>query len=190
MISEEFRRRALSFVSSERRLHVEGTAAEAERLAKRWGEDVDRAVTAALLHDCTKRIKGEEQLKLCESYGIMVTQDDLDSPGVLHALSGAEFAVREFGVSEEVASAIRTHTTGTPNMTCLQRIIYLSDLIEPTRSFSGLKKIRMLAYENLLEAMVAATAHTIEYLCADRRAVHMATVSTYNSLLKERESRK
>lgn len=189
MISEEFRSRALALVQPERREHVEGTARTAEHLAKRWGADVCSAVTAALLHDCTKHIKGAEQLKLCERYGIIITQDDRESPGVLHAMSGAEFALREFGVAREVADAIRTHTTGAPEMTMLQRIIYLADLIEPTRSFRGIDEIRSLADTDMLEAMIAATAHTVIYLCEGRRAVHTATVSTYNALLRERARR-
>ena len=184
MISEELRSRALALVEPHRTAHVEGAASEAEHLAVRWGADVDDAVTAALLHDCTKYIKNAEQLKLCEQYGIIVTRDERESPAVLHALSGAEYAAREFGVPPHIADAIRTHTTGAPDMTLLQSIIYLADIIEPTRNFPGVDELRSLAYTDLRAALIAAASRTISYLCADRRAVHPATVDTYNALLR------
>ena len=185
MVSKALRRQALDCVELKRRPHVEGVAETARRLAERWGADPDEAELAGLLHDCTKRYKGAEQLNLCEEYGIILTQADRESLPVLHALTGAEYARREFGVSDEICAAIRTHTTGAPSMTLLQRIIYLADMIEPTREFSGVKALRKLAKRDLTQALIAATSRSIAYVCKRRQNLHPATVETYNALLRE-----
>ena len=185
MISEELRAKALDCVKQKRRPHVEGVARTARKLAERWGADPDDAELAGLLHDCTKRFSGEEQLKLCEEYGIILNQADRESLQVLHALTGAEYARREFGVSPEICAAIRTHTTGAPEMTLLQRIVYLADMIEPTRDFSGVKTLRKLAEKDLTQALIIATARTIAYVAERQQSLHPATVETYNALLRE-----
>jgi nicotinate-nucleotide adenylyltransferase len=46
------------------------------------------------------------------------------------------------------------HTTGRVKMTALDKVIYLTDYIEPTRDIEGIEKLRALAYESLDDAMV------------------------------------
>jgi nicotinate-nucleotide adenylyltransferase len=62
-------------------------------------------------------------------------------------------AEHEFGMPEEICSAIRWHTTGRPDMTLLEKIIYLADYIEPTRAFDGLDALRKASYEDLDAAL-------------------------------------
>ena len=59
---------------------------------------------------------------------------------------------------------MRWHTTGKEDMTNLEKIIYLADLIEPSRMFEGVDEIRELAYKNLDSAMLKALTHTTIYL--------------------------
>ncbi len=40
-------------------------------------------------------------------------------------------------MKDAVYEAIRWHTTGKPDMTLLEKIIYLADYIEPNRDFPG-----------------------------------------------------
>ena len=72
-----------------------------------------------------------------------------------HPFLGAEVAKREYGVEdEEILEAIRWHTTGKPDMTVLDKIIFIADYIEPNRKkFDGLETARKLAYEDLDKAM-------------------------------------
>ena len=58
--------------------HTLGVAAEAERLADKFGVDKDKARIAGLLHDCAKNLdekSGEEFSAICSKYG--VTLDEL-----------------------------------------------------------------------------------------------------------------
>ena len=109
-------------------------------LAMRYGQDLDQAELAGLLHDCAKYFNDEEIIKKCRKHGIEVSEAELRAPAVLHAKYGAWLAKNRYGVSDpEILSAIRWHTTGKPDMTTLEKIIFIADYIEPNRApFPGL----------------------------------------------------
>lgn len=113
--------------------HVMGCEEEAVRMAKKWGENPYDAAVAGILHDCTKKLTVDEQLILCDKYGIIIDMSVAGTDKTLHQITGAAVAYHEFGVSEKIRDAIRWHTTGKPKMTCLEKIIYLADYIEPNR---------------------------------------------------------
>ena len=156
------REKAYAFLKPERIAHVAGCESEAVKLAMRWGEDPETAAEAGILHDITKKRNFEEQLILCGKYGIINDNLELNSPKLLHAKTGAALARDLFGVSDRVYEAIRWHTTGKPDMTVLEKIIYLADYIEPTRDFPGVEKLRELCYEDIDEAMALGLSMSLE----------------------------
>ncbi len=158
------RERAYSYLKPKRVPHVAGCEAEARRLALRWGEDEELAAEAAILHDITKRLDLKQQLILCEKYDIIADTLEAKSEKLLHSKTGAALASEMFGVSEQVANAIRWHTTGKADMTKLEKIIYLADYIEPTRDFEGVETLRRLAYEDLDKALVLGFEMSLEDL--------------------------
>jgi len=147
------RARAHSMLKPERIPHVDGCEIESLRLAKRWGVNTDDAREAAILHDITKKLSPEENISILERHGVTVGNLEVAEEKLLHAKSGAELARSEFGVSEDVANAIRWHTTGRAGMSDLEKVIYVADYIEPVRDFEGVEALRALAYENLDKAM-------------------------------------
>ena len=147
------RGRAHSMLAPSRIPHVDGCEREAVALAKRWGVDVDDAREAAILHDITKNLDVDGNLKILEESGIYVGAVAYAEEKLLHSKSGAELARSEFGVSDGVADAIRWHTTGRAGMSALEKVIYLADYIEPTRDFDGVGELRRLAYTDLAAAM-------------------------------------
>lgn len=157
--------------------HVRGCEEEAVRLAERWGCDPVMAAEAAILHDCTKKLELQEQLALCEKYGYQPDLLERVSSKLLHAKTAAELAAAEFGCCAEVVSAIRWHTTGRADMTLLEKIVYLADYIEPTRSFDGVDRLRALAYENLDRAMLLGFEMSLEDISAQGNPVHQDTVA-------------
>jgi nicotinate-nucleotide adenylyltransferase len=184
---ELIREKAPALAGEKRRAHVAGCAREAIRLAERWGADTLKAEAAALLHDSTKKLGTAEQLKLCKQYGIITKSSDTDSPSVLHAITAAELGRREFSVPGEVAGAIRWHTTGRADMSLLEKIIYVADVIEETRSFDGVDKIRLAAYSDIDYAILLAAASAIRELCGRMSVIHPDTIEAYNFLLKKRQ---
>ena len=179
---EQLRPVALSYLKHKRIPHVLGTEQEAIRLAERYGADVERARRAALLHDCTKKLEMEEQLALCERYGIALDELEQAALKLLHSKTGAAIARDVFGVDEEVYSAIWYHTTGRAGMTLLEKIIYLADYIEPTRDFPGVEPLRQACYEDLDKGLLLGLEMSIEEMRRMGNPVHHATVEARDAL--------
>ncbi|MBO5543387.1 MAG: nicotinate (nicotinamide) nucleotide adenylyltransferase, partial [Oscillospiraceae bacterium] len=156
------REQAYTMISAKRIAHVAGCETEAVSLAMHWGEDPEAAAEAGILHDITKGLSYKEQLKLCEKYAIICDTDELKAPKLLHARTGAAMARDLFGIPDAVYEAIRWHTTGKPDMTLLEKIIYIADYIEPTRDFPGVEAVRAIAYTDLDAAMLTGLRQTIE----------------------------
>lgn len=90
----------------------------------------DKVFLACLLHDCAKYVEPQRYAE----YGF-VAPPDMPEP-VIHSFLGALVAKKDFGITdEEVLSAIAYHTTGCPNMTQLQKIVYVADKTEQTRPY-------------------------------------------------------
>ena len=179
---EQLRPVALSYLKHKRIPHVLGTEQEAVRLAERYGADVEKARVAALLHDCTKKLSMEEQLALCEKYGIQLDELEQKALKLLHSKTGAAIARDMFGVDDEIYSAIWYHTTGHANMTKLEKIIYLADYIEPTRDFPGVDELRNVCYEDLDKGLLKGLEMTSEEMTAMGNPVHHATIEARDAL--------
>lgn len=157
-----------SALNEHRYVHTLGVAYTAAAMAMRFGGDPDRALLAGLLHDCAKCFSDEDSLRLCEEGGIVLSDVERKNTALIHAGLGVYIAERDYDVHDaDILDAIRTHTTGEPDMSTLQKIIYLADLIEPGRSAQRLPflpEIRKLAFEDLDECIYQVTAQQLEYL--------------------------
>jgi len=173
---EELRCVALSYLKPKRMPHVLGTEQEALRLARRYGADEQDTRTAALLHDCTKKLNIDEQLQLCERYGVVLDYMQRWALKLQHALTGAEIARHVFGVNDAVYEAIRWHTTGKADMTTLEKVIYLADYIEPTRDFPGVEELRRVVYEDLDRGLLLGLEMTVEEMQGWGNPVHEDTL--------------
>jgi len=154
--------KSYAMLDQKRIRHVAGCELEAVKLARRWGADEDLAREAAILHDCTKLLGLEEQLRLCEKYGIITDAVEKKDVKLLHSKTGACIAKYEFGLSDEVYEAIYWHTTGRADMSLLEKIIYMADYIEPSRIFEGVESLRRLSYKDLDEALISGLQMSIE----------------------------
>lgn len=173
---EWLRPKALSMLNGSRIAHVIGCEHEAARLANRWGADKDDAREAALLHDITKNRDMNQQLILCEIYGIITDSAEKNNEKLLHAKTGAEVGRDLFGIHGAVYDAIFWHTTGRCGMGLLEQIIYLADYIEPNRCFDGVEKLRELAYKDLRAAMSLGLKMSIDDLVQSETLPHRHTV--------------
>lgn len=180
------RSKVLPYLSDRRVAHVTGCEDEAVRLAMHWGEDAELAAEAAILHDITKKMSFDEQLILCRDYGIVCDEAQLANEKLLHALTGAALSAAKFGVCEAVAEAILWHTTGKPDMTLLEKIIYLADYIEPTRDFEGVDRLRQLCYEDIDEAMILGLEMGLEELKRCNIEPHRSSVEALDWYINRR----
>ena len=172
---DELRPIALSYLKPKRVAHVLGTERTAAELARQYGVDETEARIAALLHDCTKKLDIEEQLKLCDVYNIDMDEMERTTLKLQHSRTGAEIARHVFGVSDAVYDAIRYHTTGRPDMTMLEKIIYIADYIEPNRTFDGVEKVRAATARSLEEGILLGLTMTIEEMEGYGTPIHHLT---------------
>ena len=164
-----------SMVRAKRIPHIRGTEEEAVRLAARWGVDETPARRAAILHDCTKYLELNEQVAICRRFGVELDELEQRAVKLLHSKTGACIAKHIFGETEQVYQAIFWHTTGKPDMSMLEKVIYLADYIEPTRDFDGVEPLRRLAYEDIDKALLMGMEMTIEEMKQRGSPIHRNT---------------
>lgn len=163
-----------SMIFSKRIPHVKGTEWEAAELAKRWGADELDARRAAILHDCTKYWSLAKQLSKCAEYGILLDRVEQKTLPLLHSKTASAVAERQFGMSEDICSAICWHTTGKADMTLLEKILYIADYAEPNRSWS--EEAHDLAMMDLDAGVLLGLENTIRFTQAQGREVHYRTI--------------
>ena len=131
---------------------------------------------AALLHDITKELPLEKQLKLCRRYGI--APGEYPSCAVLHGQTAAHLARERFHVNDAVFSAVFCHTTGKADMNVFDKIIFLADYIEPSRVHEHCKQTRSTFYGGLQKCGPAQSAELLDeavLLCLDGTLSHLLT---------------
>lgn len=161
--------------------HTLGVAYTAAALAMRYDCDVVKAETAGMLHDCAKCMSNEKRLKICEKHNISVTEIERRNPFLLHAKVGSYIAMEKYGIHDgDIIQAILNHTTGRPDMTLLEKIVYIADYIEPGRKQApNLGQIRKLAFIDLDEALFKILEDTLVYLKQAEGDIDPMTQKTY-----------
>jgi predicted HD superfamily hydrolase involved in NAD metabolism len=169
-------------LSEDRYEHTIGVMYTAESLAMRYGIDMTKAAVAGLLHDCAKCIPNAQKLKMCKKNDIEISEMEAKNPSLLHAKLGAFLAEEVYGVKDpEILSAINWHTTGKPDMSMLDIIIYMADYIEPNRDKApNLKEIRKLCFENIEEALYQVLEGTLNYLSGRPDMIDPMTKISYD----------
>lgn len=161
-------------------LRVEETAVE---LARKYDENIEKASVAALLHDFAKE-KSSRFMK-----DTIINQNlDLDmldyGNSIWHGPVGSYLAKKEFHIKDkDILNAIFYHTFGRPQMSKLEKIIFVADYIEPNRDFKEAKKARKKAEESLDKAMAYIVKKTLIHLVKNDKKVFLKAVDTYNESL-------
>ena len=133
---------ALELEKEPRKAHSLRVAEMAAARAPSLGVSERSAITAALLPDCAKNLDPSSQY--LKGFSLL---ENVPAP-VVHQFSGAYVAEYSFGVKDEdVLNAIRYHTSGRPAMSALERLIFLSDMLEDGRDYPGVEKLRALFWD-------------------------------------------
>lgn len=179
---EEMKVALKSKMTEKRYEHTLGVEYTCACLAMRYGIDMEKAMTAGLLHDCAKHLLPEKKLQKCKKYNLPIQEFERKNPELLHAKLGAYFAEHKYGVKDtEVLSAITWHTTGRPAMTMLDKIVYIADYIEPNRNQApNLSVVRDLAFKNIDLCLLTILEDSLDYLDKKKAAVDPMTKETYD----------
>ncbi len=171
-------------LSEKRYKHSLGVCDEAVKLAKLYGADEEKAYLAGLLHDCAKGYDADKQIELCTKYGVELDEITLSCKAVIHAPLGAAVAKDKYGIDDkEILEAIRCHTVAKANMSLLDKIIYIADMIEPMRDFPGVDKLRKAAYEDIDKAFIIGLKQSIVFNAEKNKIIHPDTISAWNYML-------
>ncbi len=177
-------------VGAKRLAHSINVAKVARRLAKAYGADPDKARIAGILHDWDKGLSNEEVRDRALELGVQVDPMVItDMPWLLHGPTAAAALAREYPhLGADVFQAISRHTSGAADMSPLDCIIYIADIIEPNRTFGdmeGIERLRSLVGEVPLEELYFhAFKYTLEFLISTDRVLYPATIETWNILMR------
>lgn len=167
-----------------RYIHSVNTMKVAVELAEHYGEDVEKAKVAGLLHDCAKNLNDGETKRYCLENDIALSPLEENQVFLMHGAVGAVLARQKYGVEDPmVLNAIKYHTTGFAGMNTLDKIIFLADYIEPGRTHCDVQEARSLAFVSLDKALVSAFNCVIKYVISQNGLIHPFTIEARNSIL-------
>ena len=188
-------------MSPKRLRHTLAVEAMTERLCALFCPELTMPMrAAALLHDCTKELDLAGQEALCRELGLAVSEADRLAPKTLHAKTAAALIPVRYASFDDplIVDAVRWHTTGHGGMTLTERILYLADYIDDSRSFEscvilrryfwGAEPERMEMEERLAllcDTLILSFDMTVRDLLTERRQVSLETVEARNALLAE-----
>lgn len=147
--------------SRERFLHTYNVVLAGLEIAHKTDLNPKDVFVACLLHDCAKNIPKT-----------MWGKYDFDNkenlfPPVVHCGLGVEVAKRDFDVTDEnILNAIRYHTTCRPNMSQLDKLVFVADKVELTRSYPELESNYNLATRDLEKAFTTVLGQTYRLACS------------------------
>ncbi len=190
MTINEIESYAKHLMSEKRFKHTRGVAQTAKELAEIHGTDTCQAVIAALLHDVAKEMPASQKREFCQKHNIGLDQYLDNNIALSHGYIAAKMAEKQCNIQDEdILNAISYHTLGRCNMSQLEKIIYLADMVEPGRKpYPGLDQLRQLTYCDLDHAMKFALTRNIRYLKAKNKTVHpiiYCILEEYNKEMEE-----
>ena len=168
-----------SKLPNKRKNHILGVILTAKNLALKLGADVKKAELSALLHDIAKY----EDYKKYPNFEMpsRVSKD------IEHQFLGAYICEKVLGIEDaEIINAIKYHTTGKGNMSLLEKIIYVADIIEPSRTFIGVDELRKLVENDFESGFIACLNEILDFLSKSNISVYPLTLEAVNYYKKEK----
>lgn len=161
--------------------HSLEVAKEAKKLANNYNIDEEKAFLAGLLHDCAKCFSIEQIQKTAMDNNYTLDAVVKIQPELAHSFLGYFVAKNEYNIKDEdILNAIKYHTTGKKDMSMLEKIIYIADYIEPTRTyFKELDMARFLAYQDLNKAMAYILQNVIILNKSKNRLIHPLSIEAF-----------
>ena len=176
-----------------------------EEMAIRLGElylpkDIPQLRAAALLHDITKEFSLENQLQILQRFGIITYYSDKISPKTLHARTAALLIPEKYPAFADprVIEAVRWHTTGRAGMSVSEKLIYLADYIDMSRTFPDCVALREMFWgadpagmsgeereAHLRAVLLSSFDRTVAALLEEGSLISPETMLARNELVEE-----
>jgi len=168
-------------------MHTQNVVETAMKMGEKLGineEMMEKLWLAALLHDFAKDLSGQELLKIAGAHNLIIYKAEEVQPDLLHGPVGAFLCRRDLQIAdEEILRAIHFHTTGHERMTLLEKLVFLADLIEPSRNYAGVDELRKICEDDLDKGLLLAFDSTLQYVLRKKMLIHPLTVQARNAHL-------
>jgi predicted HD superfamily hydrolase involved in NAD metabolism len=167
--------------------HVCACVETAEKLARKFHCDEDKAAAACYLHDVAKPLSYPKQVAMASRLGMSQERIESYPPPVLHGPLAALIAKEELHITDpEIIEAIECHSTGCPGMGKVAKVLFVADFIEFTRVFPGAKELRSHGAVTLDELTQAILVRKLEHLLRERRPIDQRAIEFWNDLTRKK----
>lgn len=190
---DEMKQWLAQMLSGERLEHSLGAQEKAVELVSKYklSKDLAEKVSiAGLLHDCAKLLSPNELVTYCTEHHLPVDDWDLKTPQTLHPFVGAHLVEHQFGiVDQDILNAIRYHTTGRPEMSVVEKLVFIADKVEGnTRNPLYVQKItanfNFNDEKSIDKTLLYIINSTIQFLMEKNQLIHPRTLAARNDLLE------
>ena len=164
--------------------HLKRTADIAVELANIHEADPTRCKLSALAHDIAKTYDNIDLIKIARTNNLECSEFEFSHPEVLHGPVAA-FHLNEY-ISEDISlfNSIRWHTSGNKNFDTENKIVFMSDKIDPNKinKRPELNKIKDLSYKNLDHSIIEFFETQFDYLTKNNIDIHPESKKYYEYL--------
>ena len=161
-----------------------GVEEMAVRLARMHGADSEKAAFAGRYHDLAKNFDEETMDAYIRKYGL--PEYLIGNNALAHSKVGAAILENEFGVTDrEILDSVRYHTTARKDMTLLDEVIFVADVVEDNRTYSDLDYYQDLAYRDLDRACLEILEYTIGSLTAKGKVIDKDTLEARDWVIQK-----
>ena len=179
--------------SEKRKIHTEGVRVTAMKLAEQYGagnpELVEKAELAALYHDMYRGVSVDVLNYYVKHLGLDEKRYK-DNPNLAHGKIAAIIMERDFEITDpDIINAVSYHTTGRPEMSLLEKIIYIADAVEPNRGYPGVNSLRQTLEQDIDRAVLQSLTNTIRYVSGEKKYLDEDTVLAkeyFEKLIKQK----
>jgi predicted HD superfamily hydrolase involved in NAD metabolism len=173
-------------IKNKRLDHVRGVVELGSQLADRYApEHRMRVRLAGWIHDAAKALSDDELLAIAIEKGLAITEDERNSPMLLHGAVGYALADEQFSLDDPlIQSACTNHTTGAPVMAITDKIVFLADLLEPGRDFPEVDRLRAALWVDLDVALLMSLDHTLQYFLDRGKTIDPRPLLLRNRLIE------
>lgn len=169
-----------------RYLHVKLVAQAAVNLAQTYKINAEKLAIAGILHDMAKCMPNAELVKYAVKNKLKV-EDFKDiaaySPSLLHADVSAHMAQAMFNIKDkDILNAIKHHTLGAPNMSEVEKVLFIADMASKDRRYKDAQQVQSAALKSLDDGLLAAMAIKLSFTVETRKWLAPRGIKLWNDL--------
>ena len=163
-----------------RLVHTAEVTITALKKVKELGLDKEKVITACILHDMAKYI----DYKTVKGFSI----DEEVPPPVIHSFLGAYLSKHILKITDqEVLDAICYHTSGKANMTTLGKLLFVADMIEPTRNYQGVESLREIYERDFERCFIECLKEEMQHLINKKQYIYIETLNAYDYYINNKK---